>query len=95
MCVRSATCVLTILMCAVSVPPVLGAHEAVPDARQAPARLLLPAARAPPPRAPLHAGPDHLPGRPLDPQVHLPGHHLPRHGERERERERERELFVV
>ena len=78
-----------ILMITLLLPPVLGAHEAVPDARQAPAGLLLPAPRAPQTGAPLHPGADHLPGRPLDPQVHLPGHHLPRHGECVAERVRE------
>ncbi|XP_037122609.1 electrogenic sodium bicarbonate cotransporter 1 isoform X5 [Syngnathus acus] len=58
--------------------PVLGAHQVVPDAAQAPAGLCLPASCPSAPSPPFHPGPDHLPGRPLGPQVHLPGHHLPR-----------------
>uniref|UniRef100_A0A5F8GUD2 Solute carrier family 4 member 5 n=1 Tax=Monodelphis domestica TaxID=13616 RepID=A0A5F8GUD2_MONDO len=61
--------------------PVLGALQALPDARQAPARLRVPAPRAPPPDPPLHPGAGPLPGCPLDPQVHRGRHHLPCDGE--------------
>lgn len=60
---------------------VLGAHQALPDAAQAPARLLLPAARASATGASVHPRPVGLFGRPLDPQIHLPRHHLPCDGE--------------
>uniref|UniRef100_A0A452T0J4 Anion exchange protein n=1 Tax=Ursus maritimus TaxID=29073 RepID=A0A452T0J4_URSMA len=49
--------------------PVLGTLQALPDAGQAPAGPRLPAARAPAPDPPLHAGADTLPGGALDPQV--------------------------
>lgn len=60
--------------------PALGTLQAVPDARQAPTRPRLPAARAPAPDPPLHPGSDSLPGSALDPQVHRGRHHLPGHG---------------
>lgn len=65
----------------ISPGPVLGAHQALPDAAQAPARLLLPAARASAAGPPLHPGPDRVFGCPLDPQIDLPCHHLPSNGE--------------
>lgn len=60
---------------------VLGSYQAVFDAVQTPARLLLPATRSSETRPSLHPGPDHLSGCSLDPQVHIPGHHLPSDGE--------------
>lgn len=60
---------------------VLGEDQVVPDATQTPARLLLPASRASETRPPVHPRADSLFGCPLDPQVHLPRHHLPSHGE--------------
>lgn len=59
---------------------VLGPDQALHDALQAPAGLLLPPPRPPEEGPPLHVGPDHLPGCSLDPQIHLHGHHLPCHG---------------
>lgn len=61
--------------------PVLGAHQALPDATQAPARLLLSAARASAAGPPVHPGPVGLLGCPLDPQINLPRHHFPSNGE--------------
>lgn len=60
--------------------PVLGTLQALPDAGQAPAGPRFPAARAPAPGPPLHAGADPLPSGALDPQVHGGRHHLPGHG---------------
>ncbi|XP_070235927.1 electrogenic sodium bicarbonate cotransporter 4 isoform X5 [Bos mutus] len=59
--------------------PVLGSLQTLPDARQAPARPCLPAARAAAPDPPLHPGADTLLGCALDPQVHNGRHHLPSH----------------
>ncbi|XP_025116589.3 electrogenic sodium bicarbonate cotransporter 4 isoform X6 [Bubalus bubalis] len=59
--------------------PVLGSLQTLPDARQAPARPCLPAARAAAPDPPLHTGTDTLLGCALDPQVHNGRHHLPSH----------------
>uniref|UniRef100_A0A8C0KIW5 Anion exchange protein n=1 Tax=Canis lupus dingo TaxID=286419 RepID=A0A8C0KIW5_CANLU len=60
--------------------PVLGALQALPNARQAPAGPRLPAACAPAPDPPVHLGADPLSGGALDPQVHGGCHHLPSHG---------------
>ncbi|CAG05390.1 unnamed protein product [Tetraodon nigroviridis] len=61
----------------ISPGPVLGAHQALPDATQTPARLLLSAPRASAAGPPVHPRPAGLLGCPLDPQIHLPRHHLP------------------
>lgn len=60
---------------------VLGADQIIPDATQTPARLLLPAPCASETCPSVHPRPNNLLGSSLDPQVHLPRHHLPSDGE--------------
>ena len=59
---------------------VLGQDKVVHDAIEAPAGLFLPPSCSSEEGTPVHTGPDHLSGCALDPEIHLPGHHLPRDG---------------